>query len=196
MAQEAIQFETNCQLRQNNRKKGQKKEGDLEPGLQTALADKGTRVLTTEVVDGLKKKAEAKFEAKLEAKLSLVNKRKEKAFHNAMIASGSPLGLYEAASAAEHEGKTEITIDVSLRWRVEATQAEYFVTPGSAVGFRLEDHEAGCVHDLLKIERLMGLLPPIRLVAHGDGFLRKRKQTVALFIFHFLKCFVYFISLG
>ena len=107
MAQEAIQFETNRQLRQNNRKKGQKKEGDLEPGPWTALVDKGTRVLTIEVVDELKKKVEVKFEAKLEAKLSLVNKRKEKAFHNAMIAS--PLGLYEAASAAEHEGKTEIT---------------------------------------------------------------------------------------
>ena len=59
MAQEAIQFETNCQLRQNNRKKGQKKEGDLEPG---------TRVLTTEVADELKKKAEAKFEAELGAR--------------------------------------------------------------------------------------------------------------------------------
>ena len=50
-------------------------------------------------------------------------------------------------------------------------------------------------HDSLKVERLMGLLPPARLVAHGDGFLRKRKQTRALYIFRFLRCFVYFISL-
>ena len=50
-------------------------------------------------------------------------------------------------------------------------------------------------HDSLKIERLVGLLPPARLVAHGDGFLRKRKQTGALHIFRFLRCFVYFISL-
>ena len=104
MAWEAIQLETNRQLRQNNRKKGQKKEGDLEPGLRTALADKGTRVLTTEVADELKKEAEARFEAELEAKIRLENKRKEKAFHDAMIAS--PLGgLCEAASVAEHEGR-------------------------------------------------------------------------------------------
>ena len=56
MAWEAIQLETNRQLRQKNRKKGQKKEGDLGPGPWTALADKGTRVLTTEVVDEVKKK--------------------------------------------------------------------------------------------------------------------------------------------
>ena len=70
MAQEAIQLETNRQLRQNNRRKGLTKEGEAPmPGPRTALADKGTRVLTTEVADDLKKKAEAKFEAKLEAKL-------------------------------------------------------------------------------------------------------------------------------
>ena len=57
-----------------------------------------------------------------------------------MIAS--PLGgLNEVASVAEHEGETKITIDVSLRWRVEAIKADYFVTP--TVEFRLEDHEAG-----------------------------------------------------
>ena len=57
-----------------------------------------------------------------------------------MIAS--PLGgLYEAASVVEYEGETEITIDISLRWRVEAIKADYFVTP--TVDFRLEDHEAG-----------------------------------------------------
>ena len=86
------------------------------------------------------------------------NKQKEKAFHDAMIAS--PLGLYEAASTAEHEGKTEITIDVSLRWRVEAIQVEYFVTPGSAVGFWLEDYEAGRVPRLIKDRKAHGLAPP------------------------------------
>ena len=115
MAREAIQLETNHQLRQNNRSLNRK----AGPGPRTVLADKGTRVLTTEVAEDLKKKAEAKFEAELEAKLRLENKQKEKAFRDAMIAS--PLGgLYEAASVAEHEGETEITIDISLRWRVEA----------------------------------------------------------------------------
>ena len=141
MAREAIQLETNRQLRQNNRNSNKK----AGPGPRTALADKGTRVLTTEVAADPKKKAEAKFEAELEAKLRLENKKKEKAFHDAMIAS-SLGGLYEAASVAEHERETEITIDVSLRWRVEAMKADYFVTP--AVEFRLEDHEAALCRDL------------------------------------------------
>ena len=115
MAREAIQLETNRQLRQNNRNSNKK----AGPGPRTALADKGTRVLTTEVAEDLKKNAEAKFEAELEAKLRLENKQKENAFRDTMIAS--PLGgLYEAAFVAEHAGETEITIDVSLRWRVEA----------------------------------------------------------------------------
>ena len=112
------------------------------PVLRTALADKRTRVLTTEVADELKKKSEAKFEAELEAKLHLDNKRK-KAFRGMIASPLGASGLYEAASVAEHEGKTEITIDVSLRWRVEAIKAEYFVTPGSAVEFGLEDYEVG-----------------------------------------------------
>ena len=111
MAHEAIQLETNCQLRQNNRNLNRK----VGPGPRTVLADKGTRQLTTEVAEDLKKKAEAKFEAELEAKLCLENKQKEKAFYDAMIASllGS---LYGVASVAEHKGETEITTDVSLRW--------------------------------------------------------------------------------
>ena len=52
--------------------------------------------------------------------------------------NASPLGgLCGAASVAEHEEETEITIDVSLRWRMEAIKTDYFVTP--AVEFRLED---------------------------------------------------------
>ena len=73
MAREAIQLETNRQLRQNNRNKGK----GPGPGPRTALADKGTRVLTTEVAEDLKKKAEAKFKAELEAKLRLeISERK------------------------------------------------------------------------------------------------------------------------
>ena len=54
MAQEVIQLETDRQLRQSNGKKGK----GAGPGLQAALADKGTRVLTSEVAEDLKKKAE------------------------------------------------------------------------------------------------------------------------------------------
>ena len=101
MARGAIRLETNRQLRQNNRSKGK----GSGPGPRTALADKETRVLSAEVAEDLKKKAEAKFEAELEAKLRLEKRQKEKAFRDAMIAS--PLGgLYEAASVAEHEGET------------------------------------------------------------------------------------------
>ena len=60
------------------------------------------------------------------------NKQKEKAFRDAMIAS--PLRhLYEAASVAEHERETEITIDVSLRWRVEAIKADHFCNTHSRI---------------------------------------------------------------
>ena len=146
MAWEAIQLETNHQLRQNNRNSKKGKGLPVGPGPRTALADKGTRVLTIEVAEDLKKKAEAKFEAELEAKLRLENKQKEKAFRDAMIAS--PLSLYGAASVAEHEGETEITMNVSLRWRVEAIKADYFVTP--TVEFRLEDYEADPMPRLIK----------------------------------------------
>ena len=62
-----------------------------------------------------------------------------------MIAS--PLGgLYEVASVAEHEGETEITIDVSLRWRVEAIKADYFVTPTVNFGWKIM--KLALCHDL------------------------------------------------
>ena len=112
IAWEAIQLEMNCQLRQNNH--NLKKENGLWSGLRTTLPDKGTRVLTTEVAENLKKKAEAKFEAELEVKLHLENKQKEKGVRDVMITS--PLSLYEAESVAEHEGETVITMNVSLRW--------------------------------------------------------------------------------
>ena len=60
------------------------------PSPPTAPGNKG-KVLTGRVAEDLRKKAEAKFEAELEAKLRLENKRKEKAFRDAMI--GSPLGV-------------------------------------------------------------------------------------------------------
>ena len=76
MAREAIQLGTNRQLRQNNRKLNRK----AGPGPRTVLADKGARVLTTEVAEDLKKKAEVEFEAELEEKLRLENKYKKKGF--------------------------------------------------------------------------------------------------------------------
>ena len=133
----------NRQPRQNNRKKGK----GTGPGPQTALADKGTRELISEAAEDLKKKAEAKFEAGLEAKLRLEKKQREKAFRDAM--TPSPLGgLYKAASVAEHDGETVITIDISLRWQVEAIKADYPVSP--TAGFRLEDCEAGPMPRLIK----------------------------------------------
>ena len=78
-------------------------------------------------------------------------------------------GLYGAASAAELEGKTEITINVSLRWRVEAINADYFATPTAE--FRPEDHEAGPMPRLVKDRKAREL---------GDGFLQRRKQTGGL----------------
>ena len=59
MARQAIQLKTNRQLRQNNRTLNRK----AGRGPRTVLADKRTTVLTTEVAEDLKKKAEAKFES-------------------------------------------------------------------------------------------------------------------------------------
>ena len=61
MAREAIHFETNRQLRQNNR--NLKKGKGRGPGPRTALAfaGKGTKVLTTKAAEDLKEKAEAKL---------------------------------------------------------------------------------------------------------------------------------------
>ena len=73
-----------------------------------------------------------------------------------MIAS--PLGQYGAASVAEHERGTEIAIDISLRWRVEAIKPDYFVT--LAVEFRLEDHEAGPMPRLIEERKARRLAPP------------------------------------
>ena len=70
MAREAILLETNRQFRQN-RKKGKLPAPGPVP--RTVLTNKGTRVLTSEVVEDLKKKAEAKLEVDLKAKLGLGN---------------------------------------------------------------------------------------------------------------------------
>ena len=104
----------------------------------------------------------------------------------------SPLsGLYEAASVAEHEGETEITIDVSLRKRVEAIQADYVVA--LTVEFRLEDHEAGPMPRLIKDRKARGLAPPSK----AGGTLRwvpAEEDTGWSFVqytFRFLRSFVY-----
>ena len=137
------------------------------------------RELIREVADDLKKKAETNPEAELEAKLRLENKRKEKAFHDA-----SPLGgLYETASGAGHEGED---YDVPLRWRVEAIEADYFVTPMAE--FRLEDHEAGPMPSLKRWKGSRAYSPRQSWRHMEMGFfLQMRKQTRALYIFRFLK---------
>ena len=86
--------------------------------------------------------ADDKFEVELEAKSRLGNKRKGKAFRDAMIASllGGP---HEAASVAKHKGKTVTAIDIFFEMANGGYQDRIFVnfvTP--AVEFRLEDHEA------------------------------------------------------
>ena len=116
------------------------------------------------------------------------NKQKEKASHDATIAS--PLGgLYEAASVAEHEGK--LRSPLILRWRVKAIKADHFVTP--TVEFRLVGHEAGPMTRLIKREGLEGLLHRAKLTAHRGGFLQRRKQTGALSIPHFLRYIYFFL---
>ena len=152
-----------------------------EPVSQTALADKGQEYSLWNS-RGPQEKADAEFKAEQEAKQRLENKRKEKAFQDVMDAS--PLGVpYEASAVAEHEGGSEITIDDTLRWPMEAIKADYCVTP--AVEFRLADYEAGLKTGL--IERLEGLLPPEKLAAHGDGFLQRRKHTGAPYKSRFLR---------
>ena len=64
--------------------------------------------------------------------------------------------LQSVSSSAETH--LQITIDVFLRWRVEAIKAGYLVTP--TVGFRLEDHEAGPMSRLIKDRKARGLAPP------------------------------------
>ena len=53
------------------------------------------------------------------------------------------------------KGANEITIDVSLRWRLEAIKTDYFVTP--TVKFRLEGHEAGPRPRLVEDRNARGL---------------------------------------
>ena len=63
------------------------------------------------------------------------------------------------------------------------------------VEFRLEDHEADPVPRFINERKARGLAPPATLAAHRDGFLQKRKQTGALYIFHFLR-YLFFFVLG
>ena len=63
MTREAIQIETNRQLRELNRTEGQQSGG---PSARAMLAQKGTRVLTHELKEELKQKAEAQVIAEEE----------------------------------------------------------------------------------------------------------------------------------
>ena len=62
MTREAIQIETNRQLRLLNRKKGKPTDG-TGPGSRTELTDKGCRVLTIEEARLRKRRAEEMLEA-------------------------------------------------------------------------------------------------------------------------------------
>ena len=72
MAREAIQIETNRQLRELNRTKGQQSGG---PSARAMLAQMGTRVLTHELKEGLKRKAEVRVVAEKSERLE--KKRQE-----------------------------------------------------------------------------------------------------------------------
>ena len=93
MTREAIQIETNQQLRLFNRKKG--KPGDSTgPGSRTELTNKGCRVLTIEEASLRKKRAEERLEADTQKQQRLEGKTQEKAFEQAMVES--PMGgIYE-----------------------------------------------------------------------------------------------------
>ena len=84
------------------------------------------------------------------------NKRKEKPFQDVMDASLRGV-RYEASAVAEHERGSGITIDVTLRWPLEAIEADYCVTP--TVEFRLADYEAGPKTGLIKYRKARGLAP-------------------------------------
>jgi len=99
MTREAIQIETNQQLRLLNRKKG-KPSDSTGPGSRTELTNKGCRVLTIEEARLRKKLAEERLEADTQKQQRLEGKRHEKDFEQAMVES--PMGgIYEAQPAAE-----------------------------------------------------------------------------------------------
>ena len=100
MTREAMQIETNRQLRLLNRKKGKSGGEGTGPGSRTELTDKGCRVLTSEEARLRKRRAEEKLEADVQKQQRLEVKRQEKAFEQAM--NESPMGgIYEAQAAAE-----------------------------------------------------------------------------------------------
>ena len=100
LAREAMQIETNRQLRQLNRLEGKSVDGAPGPGSRTELADKGCRVLTMEEARVRKRRAEEKLEANVQKQQRLDENRQEKAIEQAMMES--PMGgIYEAQAAAE-----------------------------------------------------------------------------------------------
>ena len=72
MAREAIQIETNRQLRELNRTKGQQSGG---PSAHAMLAQKGTRVPTHELKEESKRKAEVRVVVEKEKSERLEKKR-------------------------------------------------------------------------------------------------------------------------
>ena len=79
MTREAIQIETNRQLRLFNRKKGKPSDGTAGPGSRTELTDKGCRVLTIEEARLRKRRVEERLEADTQKQQRLEGKRQEKA---------------------------------------------------------------------------------------------------------------------
>ena len=141
MAREAIQLETNRQLRQQRRKKNSAsvKSGSA-PGGRSAITDKGTRVLTIAEAQERKQKAEEKMVAELQKQERLEQKRQEKALHEAMLSS--PIGpLYEALPAAE-EGESHVFLDLTAGWWVECLKSDFFLSFSSLSGSRAEDYRA------------------------------------------------------
>lgn len=159
MAREAIQLETNRQLRQKNRKKsaGTAKPGS-GPGGRSAITDKGTRVLTIAEAQERKQKAEEKMVAELQKQERLEQKRQDKALHEAMLSS--PIGqLYETLPAAE-EGESHVFLDLTAGWWVECLKPDFFLSSSTLSGCREEDYRAMPLPRLLKDRKQRGLIAP------------------------------------
>jgi hypothetical protein len=140
MAREAVQIETNRQLRLVNRKKG-KAMGEA-PGSRTELTDKGTRVITLEKAQSRKRRAEEKLEASTLKQQCMEEKRQEKAFEQAIL-EGPMGGIYEAQLAAENnESIIFRTMNPGGGFAasvVEVLKAEFVVAPESDPNSRIED---------------------------------------------------------
>ena len=159
MAREAIQLETNRQLRQQKRKKNSAtvKSGSGLGG-RSAITDKGTRVLTIAEAQERKQKAEEKRVAEVQKQERLEQKRQDKALHEAMLSS--PIGpLYETLPAAE-KGESHVFLDLTAGWWVECLKSDFFLSSSSLSGCREEDYRAMPLPRLLKDRKQRGLIAP------------------------------------